>query len=144
MRFPCNLTIYVRPDGSDAQGNGSTNTPAGTGGTNCAFATIQAAYNYAAQHYNLGGYTITLQLGVPGQYAGPSLPNIGITGALIINGDTANPQNYQIVPALLPDRSYSCLAIGMQSISVQGVTLNGSHRFRGTSNPEHSSRIQLP
>ena len=61
VKLTGNLTLYVRTDGSDS-GNGTTDTSAGSGGANCAFATWQAAVN-AVEAIDINGYNVVITAG---------------------------------------------------------------------------------
>ncbi|WP_343743386.1 hypothetical protein [Herbaspirillum huttiense] len=62
IELSADTTLYVRADGNDAN-DGSSNTPAG------AFATLQAAYDYACNTFFLRGHKLTIQIG-DGQFVG--------------------------------------------------------------------------
>lgn len=121
-----NLTIYVRTDGNDAN-NGLANTAAG------AFKTIAVAYAYLCQTYIFAGFTVTIQLGIAGTYAGSDFPNLGVTGTVILRGDpTSNitAQNY-IVSALVDPYASRCITSSIQTVTTTGVMLDMSGATNG-------------
>ena len=113
-RLNANLTVYVRSDGNDAN-DGSSNTAAS------AFATIQGAVNRVAQIYDTAGYTITIQLGLVGTYAGTVVPsNIG---TVIIQGSSAAAAGYIITP---PAGSVAPFAVSGGFVRVKGFKLRAT------------------
>lgn len=106
-----NLTLYVRPDGNDAN-DGSANTAA------AAFQTIQAAFNYARRKYILSGYTLTIKLGTAGTY--PGLAAKDFSGTVILEGDIAAPQNYIITNQSAIVSPIDCR---INTLTVRGVKL---------------------
>lgn len=84
-------TFYVRTDGNDAN-DGLNNTPSG------AFATLQHASD-VVEGLDLGPYSVTVQLGNPGTYAG-----MGCTRPYMANnwqqvsfvGSTSSPSSYVV------------------------------------------------
>lgn len=86
-----NRTYYVRTDGSDSN-TGLANSSGG------AFATIQKAINVIAA-LDISTFTVTIQLGNTGNYAGwaVSAPFIGGPGSSVsLIGDTSAPGSYVI------------------------------------------------
>jgi hypothetical protein len=127
FKLTADLTIYVRPDGNDLN-DGSANDPAH------AFQTIQAAANYIANSFIIGGFKVTIQLGIPGTYPcalgvqiGLGLNAAWISGALIIAGDPANKSQYVIQgPPTGSTSKFPCIGIagsGM-SVTLSGFTIN--------------------
>lgn len=111
-----NPTLYVRTDGNDATANGSANTSAK------AFATIQAALNYAQNIWSLGGKILNIQLGNPGTYVGFVTVVAPMTGVNIV-GDPANQSAYVIqAPPTLT--GYSALVYaGGAALNLRGLTV---------------------
>jgi hypothetical protein len=104
-----NTTVYVDIGGNDSTGTGSSTSP---------WATIQKAYNWLMANFNLAGYTATIQLKSTGTYA-PVSATQPINGAVIINGDPANPRNYIIRNS----NGTAVAATGRGVINVVGVSL---------------------
>lgn len=87
IKLTSGLTIWVRPDGDD-NNDGSANTAA------AAMKTILGAYARAIRQYDTAGFSITIRLGVGGDYQGASLS--GFTGDVVVLGDLAAPGSYNI------------------------------------------------
>lgn len=120
-----NLTVYIRTDGND-NNNGLTNTPGG------AFATIQRAWDTIAKLYNFGGFAVTLQLGLPGTYAGCDFNNYGPQGNITLIGNDGAPGSY-VITALPPGGQYRHISSSVQTVYVSGVTF-----AQGSSDPTFS------
>ncbi len=117
INLTANLTVYVRTDGSDSN-TGLVNSAAS------AFATIQGAINKIFGTYNLAGYGLTVQLGITGTYAGAIIPNVGVSGTVVIQGNTAAQSSYIITPVVQTDGSYDCFNVSISTVTITGVTLN--------------------
>lgn len=96
QQLQADLALYVRTDGNDAN-SGLSNTAAG------AFQTLEGAYNALRSRYNANGFSVTLQFGLAGTYAG--LAHNSWPGKIVISGDPANRANYILTGA--PRRSPS-------------------------------------
>lgn len=107
------LTLYVRPDGSD-NNDGSANTAAG------AFLTIQAAITYATRRFFTAGYLITIQL-ADGNYAGFSVVE-NTQCRLLIRGNPGAPANVVITAGA---GLSGVLAMRTATLSINGVTFTG-------------------
>jgi hypothetical protein len=119
-KLAANLTLYVRPDGNDAN-SGLANTPAG------AFLTLQAAVNAAMARYDSNGFTITLQLAAsstPATFAGQTLVTGSLAGggALLIQGDTTTPGNFVLTASASPNGNGVLTALDA-TFSVAGVKI---------------------
>lgn len=84
LRLPkwltANTTFYIRADGND-NNDGSADTAAK------AFRTAQACLNYISSNYNLGNYSITIQIGAGEGFGGVVLPKYSAsTGTITIIG----------------------------------------------------------
>lgn len=92
QQLTADLTYYVRTDGSDSN-DGLTNSAGG------AFLTIQRAIDEAANRLDLGGYTVTIQVG-DGTYTDPIniKAMMGMAGpdSLVIQGNSLAPSNVVI------------------------------------------------
>ena len=126
-----NLTVYVRPDGSDTN-NGLTDTAAG------AFKTPQGAYNALTKAYILSGFSITIQLSktyAPGSitsYPGLFASNVGVNGAITLVGDAANSGNYKLTPVSAGDGSMTCCLSAIPTLTATGVTADLSSLASGS------------
>jgi hypothetical protein len=86
------LDLYVATSGNDTTGDGTASKP---------FLTIQKAYNFAQQTYNLNGHTLTIHV-ADGTYlgslqaAGPITGTTGPGGVQII-GNTTTPANCYVI-----------------------------------------------
>ncbi|MER2603606.1 MAG: phage tail protein [Candidatus Competibacter phosphatis] len=112
------LTLYVRSDGNDLN-DGAANTAAG------AFATIQAAFDYAKRRLDIAGASLTIKLGLAGSYAGAFFDNAGMQGPITIEGDTAAEANYLITLApAVAGRPRHCIGTEIPLVMVRGATLD--------------------
>ncbi len=127
------LTVYVRSDGNDSN-NGLTNTAAG------AFLTLQGAYNYVAKYYASSGFQITIQIGLPGTYAGLQAANFGLSGQILVQGDISNQALYIITPITVSPNRQCCFYSQIPTLLISGVTCDlsstsptgiGSHLIAG-------------
>ncbi|ENZ79638.1 hypothetical protein M3795_16945 [Ralstonia pickettii] len=130
-----NLTIYVATTGNDSTGNGTSGNP---------FATIQKAYNYIQQTYDLNGFIATIQV-ANGTYTagltagGPLVGALGVTNC-VVQGNTASPSSVVINVG----NSTNCFAAtrGGQ-ITVQGFTVQGGTASQGFATNDNLSQINL-
>ena len=116
-----NRDYYVRTDGSDSN-DGLANTSGG------AFLTIQHAVDVVtALHFNNKAVTIYIADGTynepEGVAIGP-LAGVGPYGGLYLYGNTANPENVEIVPV---DGS-NCIHVYGAYVRVTGVSVGSSVR----------------
>lgn len=121
IKLSGNLTIYIRTDGNDSN-NGLTNSPSG------AFLTIQGAWNAIFNLYEFSGFTITLQLGIAGTYAGATFS--GYTGNVVLNGNSGSPTSY--IVNCISGQSYviQCL---MQNLTISNLMLDYTYNSTPTS-----------
>jgi hypothetical protein len=88
-RLTADLTLYVRPDGSDAN-DGRSNTSGG------AYLTIQRAIDVIASTVDIAGFNVTIQI-ADGTYTNAiTLKNVvgfSAAGNLVIQGNNATPAN---------------------------------------------------
>ncbi|KAB7788054.1 hypothetical protein [Methylorubrum populi] len=94
QRIAINPTLYVRPNGNDAN-DGLSNTDGG------AFRTIAAALARGTSQFNFASSALNIQLGVPGTYDSPFTLPRG-TGTINILGDANNATSYVITGASQP------------------------------------------
>lgn len=86
IRLTSNLIIYVSPSGSDSNTGLTVGSP---------FLTLQKAWNYLSQNYDLAGFVATIQL-ANGTYttgmqaAGPIIGAYG-AAAVVVQGNTGTP-----------------------------------------------------
>lgn len=121
FKLTADLTLYVRPDGSDTN-DGSLNDPGH------AFKTIQGAIDYVRNSFLIAGRTVTIQLGVAGTYFpdttlhGGSIQILNMPGSIVIRGDPANKIGYVIAG---PTGAFSSIAMSGSGVNVtiSGVTL---------------------
>ncbi|QPC91461.1 hypothetical protein [Mesorhizobium sp. INR15] len=81
-----NRTYYVRTDGSNSN-SGLANTSGG------AFLTIQKAINTVTDTLDLGGFSVTIQVGAGTYASGVLMTRPAVGGVLKISGDTTTPAN---------------------------------------------------
>lgn len=127
-KLSANRTYYVRTDGSDSN-NGLANTSGG------AFLTLQKAYDTIAANLDLGGYTITVQVGAGTYTAGVSItqPWSG-GGAVTFLGDSSTPGNVIISATAARCFYWNCNLPGMltvQGFKVQTTTSGDAVRGDG-------------
>jgi hypothetical protein len=105
-------TFYVDiTNGNDTTGTGEQAKP---------FRTIQQAIIWIAQHIDQAYQTITIQLS-PGTYD-PFWISSGTTGAIILNGDNANPRSY-----LIKNINGGCINLAYGALLyVQGISLEAT------------------
>jgi hypothetical protein len=118
MKLTADLILYVRPDGDDTNGDGSTNTAAK------AFRTVARAVKYISDSWLIGGRTVTIQLGVAGTYTGNQIVVKNLPGHLVIRGDPANIPGYVIQGPASPVSNSQVLYLSGSGIdvTVQGIT----------------------
>jgi len=113
-----NTTFYVSTTGSDTVGDGSAGNPWRTRGK---------FYSTLSNFYDLGGYTVTCQL-ADGVYTdslqayGNQIVGQNGAGGIIFNGNSSNPANVVIRPALNVGYAYGC-AFGA-SFTIQNQTID--------------------
>jgi hypothetical protein len=130
-----NVTIFVSTTGSDTTGNGTSGSP---------FASIQRAYNYAQQSFDLNGFIVTIQV-ANGTYTagltagGPLVGALGVTNCLI-QGNVASPSSVVVNVGA----SQNCFSAtrGAQ-ITVQGFTVSGGTASQGFYTSDNLSQINL-
>ncbi len=113
QKVAINPTLYVRPNGSDAN-DGSANADGK------AFATLTAAFTYALTKLAYSGSQLQIVLGAAGTYAVPSFQLlssgvISITTAPVLAGDFSQQGSYIL--------SGSISAAGATTITITGVTI---------------------
>lgn len=82
------LTLWIRTDGNDSN-DGSANNAAN------AFATIQGCWNYIVNRFDGAGKTITMALGLAGNYDGFNATAFG--GNVVLQGDPASPSDNYLI-----------------------------------------------
>jgi hypothetical protein len=115
-----NLTIYVRTDGNDSN-NGLTNSAGG------AFATIQGAWNAIFGLYDPAGFTITIQLGITGTYAGAAFS--GYNGSVILSGISGSESSCIID---CPGSTANVISCSMQTLTIQHCVLSYTYNSTAT------------
>lgn len=120
-RLTGNLTVWVRPDGNDAN-DGSANTAAK------AFLTIQAAHDYVVRNFELSGYYVFIKMGMGGTYAG-LVSTTNITGIIRIVGDDtvggADRSAFIIGPSpAVAGTARSCIQTSAAPIQTKGCVLD--------------------
>lgn len=107
------LTVYIRTDGNDGN-TGLTNTAGG------AFASPNGAIAAVLRRYNAAGYTVTLQLGMPGTYGPASFRQTGAVRFRLL-GNVANRNTYIISGAgVAPVEAVSGSAVYLEGVRLQG------------------------
>ena len=123
IRLSADLTIYVA-----TTGNASTNTGLTVGSP---FLTVQRAWSFLQQNYDLNGYVVTISVADGTYSAGVSCngPLVGQSGAttVVFSGNTTTPTNCIIN---IPSNTNGFGAQNGAAISVQGFQLTGA----GTNN----------
>lgn len=115
QRIAINPTLYVRPDGNDAN-DGLSNTAGG------AFATIAAALARGTSQFNFASSALNIQLGAPGTYAAPGTLPRG-TGTINIIGNAGNQTAYVISGDAQPGQG--CIQTS-GALTVTGVTVQNT------------------
>ncbi len=116
IRLTGPLTVYVRSDGNDTN-DGLENTP------ERAFLSIQGAWDHVKRRYDPAGYTLTIQIGLAGTYAGAFFDNMGVTGEIVVRGDPLLPNSFIVVP---PFGQNWCFASQMQWVKPTGLLLDNT------------------
>lgn len=115
-----NRTYYVRSDGDDSACNGKSNAAVASA-PNCAFATIQKAWNTTIT-LDLAGYTVTIKLATTSTFAGLSATSPAIGGTVIIEGDTGTPANTLIAATSDAISLNGGARLQIQSLKIQTTT----------------------
>ncbi|MBM7045455.1 hypothetical protein [Rhizobium lusitanum] len=113
-----NVTLYVRPDGNDAN-DGSANDSAH------AFQTIAAAVAYGNTRYFLANSRLVIQLGIAGTYTPPG-PVFANVGSLEIKGSTAAQDTYIIAGAGPAGGSTGLFGASYGQVFLTGVFVKNS------------------
>jgi len=113
------VNFWIRPDGNDATGDGTANTP------DKAFRTIDGCW-YAVGSRYAGSPTaaIVMRLGVPGDYQGGDVGPYGAT--VIVQGDVNNASAYRILSKTSgtpPNAAWSLRATQVNNFALNGVNL---------------------
>lgn len=116
-RLTGNLTVYVATTGNDNNTGLSAGSP---------FLTLNKAYNFIRDNYDLNGYTATIQL-VDGTYTTglvalrPALDSGASGGAIVVSGNTGTPANVLInVPGGTAITASSGARLMLQGLKMQG------------------------
>lgn len=117
-RLTNNLTLYVRPDGSDVTGDGLLNT-AGS-----AFATRLKAWDELCDRYEMNGHNVTIQI-ADGTYTDTFITSKmpagwNGTNSVVFRGNPTTPANVVISPP-----TGNCFMIGFGSEGKSGFEVNG-------------------
>lgn len=107
------LTLYVRPDGNDAN-DGLTNTAGG------AFRQIDAAVKAAVRRYNTAGFQVTIQI-ADGTYGPVEAARTGTTNLSLI-GNSGNPSNVLVGGGT----THAITATTGSTLSVSGVKVTSA------------------
>lgn len=124
-----NRTYYVRSDGSDTN-TGLANTAEG------AFLTIAKAISVAST-LDLSTFTVTIQIGIAGSYAGGSVSAafIGGTGSSVtLRGDPTAPSSYVINSGITLLNNTRLLMSGLDFTPTAGDALTIGNNSVGTIN----------
>jgi hypothetical protein len=111
------VDIWIRTDGNDNTGDGSTNT-AGK-----AFQTIQGAWNKVGSRYaSTPLFTMNFKIGLPGTYAGALLGPFG--GNVTLSGAAGGPASgYRLTSRDMGNNLWCNLQIsGMAQVTLQNLT----------------------
>jgi|GEM_PF-1915682 len=111
------IDVWVRTDGNDATGDGTTNTP------DKAFRTIQAAWNSVGARFAATPlFAVNIKLGIPGTYEGAAIGPFG--GAIFVTGDINNRWAYRISTFDIGQGLYASLDVnGVTQFAMFGITL---------------------
>jgi len=113
FKLTANLILYVRTDGNDTTGDGSTNDAAH------AFKTVQRAVDFVKASFVTAGRTVTIQLGMPGTYVGKVYVS-NLPGSIVIRGDPANVPSY-VMQGPSDASCLDCVGSGID-VTLQGIT----------------------
>lgn len=115
-----NPILYVRPDGNDANADGSANSAAK------AFQTIAAAAAYGRNRFYLANRSLVIQLGTTtGIYAPPGNLDAG-GGNILVQGDPANQSGYNI-QGIGPSGGASALIASINgTVTTNGLTITNT------------------
>ncbi|KRR21372.1 hypothetical protein CQ14_06900 [Bradyrhizobium lablabi] len=115
VEFKGQLDYWVRPDGSDATGDGTANSPSK------AFRTINYAFQTAMSRYVRSPEMIlNIRLGIPGDYEGARIYKF--PGIINIIGDIVAPAGYRIHCSTGADGGVCIFAEG-STVHTRGVNL---------------------
>jgi hypothetical protein len=111
------LDMWVRTDGNDTTGDGTSNDP------QHAFRTIAGAYNAASTRFMVTPlFTINIKLGIPGDYAGCGLGPFG--GGLSVSGAGGGDRwQYRIHEFYGGGGGYSCFGFNQCSARLSNLTM---------------------
>ena len=109
-----NLTLYVRTDGNDLNGDGSANTAAK------AFASVAGAINYINRVYSGPGSVATIRV-APGTYGRIQVPRTSMQ--VVVEGDLVTPANVFISGADTPTGVGTISTGGGANITFRGLRI---------------------
>jgi hypothetical protein len=124
LRLTTNTTLYVATTGSDTTGTGAAGAP---------FATVQKAYSYAQNNYDLNGYTLTISVAA-GTYTAPAVTPGSIVGqtqqsTVVLNG--AGASTIFSTTSTSAISAYGAARITLQNMLVQTTTAGDTVNANG-------------